>query len=86
MAYEQRNNSGSAFPNDRKESENHPDLTGKCMVDGKLYYISTWKKTTKDGRPWESHSFKAVEEVAARPSAPRPKPDVFDTGGDDLSF
>lgn len=63
MAYETRDNSGSTFPNDRKESENHPDQTGRCMVGGKLYYMSTWKKVTKDGRPWESHSFKAADEA-----------------------
>jgi hypothetical protein len=40
MAYEQKDNSGSIFKNDRKESANHPDAKGSCMIDGVEYWIS----------------------------------------------
>lgn len=71
--YELRDNSGSSFKSDRKTKESQPDLTGKCMVGGKVYYVSTWRKLGRSGEEWLSHSFKLAEEVPARTS-PRPKP------------
>lgn len=45
-------NSGGLFINDRKEKENHPDYTGKILVDkAGLYYIKGWKRNTKNGQP-----------------------------------
>lgn len=39
-----RENRGSLFNNDRKESENNPDLKGSINVEGKLYWISAWQQ------------------------------------------
>ena len=48
--YEQRDNSGSLFKNDRKENENQPGYTGKCMVNGKPMQVSAWVKEGKNGK------------------------------------
>jgi uncharacterized protein (DUF736 family) len=56
MAYEQRPNSGSLFPNDRKEKETHPDLTGTIDVDGVAYWINGWSKTSAGGKEFISLS------------------------------
>lgn len=50
MAYEQRDNSGSIFKNDRKEKDSHPDRTGTAMIDGVMYYVSGWLKTGAKGQ------------------------------------
>ena len=55
------NNSGALFPNDRKEKENHPDLTGSAVVDGKEYWFKGWKKSSKAGKAYLSVAFDLKE-------------------------
>lgn len=59
MAYEQRDNSGSLFVNDRRDGEkvNQPHRTGTAMVGGKLYRVAAWEKKTKTGAEYLSISF-----------------------------
>ena len=67
MAYEPKDNSGSIFANDKKESENHPDGKGSCMIDGVEYWVSTWNKKTQEGKPWRSLAFTRKEAKQAKP-------------------
>lgn len=62
-SYEQRDNSGSLFRNDKREKDTHPNATGKAMIGGKMFYVSAWTKKDKNGNPWQSLSFKPVEET-----------------------
>lgn len=75
MAFEQRDNSGSLFKNDRKQQPAHPDYTGKGVVNGKEVYISAWVKTAKSGVPYFSISFKNIEAGSSRtqPQAEQPQ-------------
>jgi hypothetical protein len=65
MAYEQRDNSGSIFVNDRKEKDTHPDRTGTAMIDGAMYYVSGWLKQGSKGQ-FLSLAFKRKEEQQPR--------------------
>ena len=71
MAFEQKDNTGAIFVNDRKTEEEHPDRTGTVMVGGKLYYANGWLKKTKDGRPYLSLTFKPKVEDGAKSSNTR---------------
>lgn len=83
MAYEQRDNSGSVFVNDRKEKDTHPDRQGSAMIDGVEYWISGWLKTSAKG-PFLSLAFKKKEKQQASPP-PRSKTTPGNmNGGDDM--
>lgn len=60
MSYEQKDNSGSLFKNDRKTQDSHPNATGSAKIDGVDYYISAWTKDGQKGK-WQSLSFKRKE-------------------------
>lgn len=43
-------NSGVLFPNDRKERENQPDMTGRVNVDGVEKRLAGWWREGKNGK------------------------------------
>jgi hypothetical protein len=65
MAYELKDNSGSLFRNEKKETDKHPNATGTVMVGGVEYWISAW---TKDGPKGKFQS------LAFQPKVPKPEP------------
>lgn len=97
MAYEQNNNTGSLFKNDRKQNERHPDYTGSAFINGKSMRISAWVKTAKSGAKYMSLAFDEPQPVQQPPTpaprqapapAPRPAPvqESLDPNPDDLPF
>lgn len=42
--YQERDQSGTIFPNTRKERESQPDFTGKALINGTPVYVSGWNK------------------------------------------
>jgi hypothetical protein len=90
MTQYDNNMRGTLGKNDRREKETHPEYTGKCEIDGKMYWISGWVKEGQ-GRKFFSLSFKAQEQQASRAPAQKAKPsgrapDGFDDMPDDVPF
>ena len=88
MAYEIKTNRGSLFKNDRKESDKHPDYTGKINVEGELRYLSAWLEESGSGKKYFSISLgKRVEDAGTSghrsppdaDSGPRSQQDNFDS-------
>ncbi len=81
MAYEMKNNSGSLFKNDKKQTEKQPDYNGTIKVDGKEYKLAAWIKESKSGMKYFSIS---AQEVNVVPSDNTSSPNQFgakvDTG------
>lgn len=59
MAYEQKDNSGAIFKNNKPKSDKSPPLTGNAMIGGVEYWVSAWSKTDKNGEKWISFSVTA---------------------------
>ena len=50
MAYEQRENSGALFRNEKGDNPKRPDYRGEALVDGVEYRVSAWVKDGKKGK------------------------------------
>ncbi len=54
--FEQKNNTGALFVNDKEGNEARPDLRGTVCVNGVMYELSGWKKVSGKGNHWISLS------------------------------
>jgi len=66
MAYKTRDNTGALFSNRHKDTDKHPDDTGKCKIDGKWYWISSWNKETEAGYKFTNTTYKPFTEEQAK--------------------
>jgi uncharacterized protein (DUF736 family) len=81
MEYDNTNR-GTIFKNEKKSEEKHPDMNGSINVDGKDYWISGWKKTSKAGTAFLSLSVRAKEEQTRQVSKPTTKAKPADLDDD----
>lgn len=65
MAYEQKDNSGSLFRNDKQGVETRPDRTGSALIDGVEYWVSGWLKEGKSGQ-FLSLAFKRKDDARGK--------------------
>jgi len=56
MAFEQKNDSGALFKNN-KTKDTQPDYTGDAMVNGSKLRISAWIKKSAQGKTFMSLAF-----------------------------
>ena len=61
--YQQKDNSGALFKNDKKETDSHPDYKGSAMIEGTEYWFSAWINESKTGTKYMKTSFSAKEQV-----------------------
>ena len=67
--YQQKDNQGALFPNSKKTTPNHPDFTGTILIGGKDYWISGWKKLSKNGaKKYMSLAVKPKEVMTGKPA------------------
>lgn len=65
MAYEQKDNSGSLFKNERREKDTHAHARGSALIDGVSYFVDAWTNTDKNGNKYQSLKFKRKDTQAA---------------------
>lgn len=81
MAYEQKDNSGSLFANEKREKDSHPQAKGTAMIDGREYWVDAWTNTSANGKRYQSLKFKLKDQQAAPQGnsyAPAPVDDLDD--------
>lgn len=96
MAYEQKDNTGSLFKNERASTEKHPQATGSAIIDGVEYFVDAWTNMDRNGNRYQSLKFKRKDkQQTAKPARQSSSYDRDDprTGGgaaaaldDDLPF
>lgn len=69
-------NSGVLFVNERKSTDRHPDFTGQVNVEGVEYWMSAWKRKSKNGRGFLSIALTVKDEFKGKVLR-----DEFDLGG-----
>ena len=61
--YQQKDNSGALFKNDKKETDSHPDYKGSAMIDGSDYWVSGWINVSGAGTKYMKFSYSPKEQV-----------------------
>ncbi len=64
MAYEQKPNTGSAFKNDKRTTDKHPNYTGSALIEGDAFFVDAWINVDKKGDRYISLKFKRKEQQA----------------------
>ena len=72
--FEQRENSGALFVNDKKSHEKQPDFTGTINVGGLDFYISAWKKQGASGVKFMSLAVTEKQERQEQPQRQQQAP------------
>ena len=61
--YQQKDNSGALFKNDKKESDSHPDYKGSAMINGSDFWVSGWVNVSSAGTKYMKFSYSPKEQV-----------------------
>lgn len=88
MAFEQKDNSGALFVNDKKDHEKSPDRNGSIRVAGIDYWLSGWLKVDKNGKQYLSlavNEKKPRNEATAKVDKARAQAD-FEKDPDPIPF
>lgn len=85
MAFEQQDNGGALFKNDKEGNENRPDSKGKAKIGGVEYYVAAWRKEGSSGTKFLSLSFQRVDD-SQKPQQDNKEPDPTDDLDMDIPF
>ena len=69
---------GSMFKNQKKLTDQHPNMTGSALIGGVEYWVSAWTKVDKNGNKWQSLSFTRKDQPKTREQAEKAVADIDD--------
>ena len=56
-----KDNTGLLFPNDKKETDRHPNLKGVALIGGVEFWVSAWVNLDKNQKKYLSLKFQLNE-------------------------
>lgn len=74
MSYEQRDNSGALFKNDKGGNDKRPDYRGSIKLGGVEYELAAWIKESSKGAKYMSLTGKVKTEGSRVPTGGRNDP------------
>lgn len=77
MGFQQKDNSGALFKNDRKDKDTDRDYNGEATIDGVAYWVSAWINESRNGVKYLGLRFNQKE------NNQESKPKLKVVGGDD---
>lgn len=86
MEYQVKDNTGTSFRNENKQSDKHAEFNGSGMIDGVEYWINTWVNVSQNGKKYFKHTFKKKDAKQSAPAAKGSQGSGFDDIPDDLPF
>ena len=60
----EKNNTGLLFPNTKKKTENHPNLRGAALIEGKVIRVDAWGNMSNDNKKYLSTDLLKEEDTA----------------------
>lgn len=87
MAFEQKENTGSLFPNN-KTKETQPDMKGAALINGVTYEIAAWHKVSKNGKEYLTLKYSVKNATMSNEAYSKnlPQPSQPAQSEDDLPF
>ncbi len=64
-------NTGALYKNDKEGNEKRPDYKGTVDVEGVVYNVSSWIRTSKGGQKYMSLKLEKKEGGSAKKAAPQ---------------
>lgn len=62
MAYELKDEQGSLWKNDKRETDKHPHARGQAKIGGIVYWVDAWTNVTGDGKKYQTLKFKPKDD------------------------
>lgn len=85
MAFQQRDNSGALFKNEKREKDTHPHARGSALIDGVEYWVDAWTRDGTKGK-FQSLAFKRKDNAKKAEKKQEREPGSDDEFNDEVPF
>jgi len=66
--YQNKQNEGALFKNNKRKTDNHPEYTGSINVNGQDFWLSAWVNESQAGTKYFKMSVKPKQDKESQPN------------------